>query len=192
MSEPQTSPRHSGFLVYSRRSPLAPVAVTWHTSTSAPSFWSSSSQICCFWDSRSLGPFTSTSYNITLSIKTLFKLPNSSRSMQKKVFSLELGQCLVQWSHFVCVVWSIPNHKIRQTSTAVSVIFCHTLNYATQENSSKACHQRLQTEHKLDILNTKSILFFLCDENRTGITNLPTSTRDVLTVCSCRQKDICV
>lgn len=49
--------------VYSRRAPLAPVATTWHTSTSAPSFWSSSSQICCFWDSRSLGPFTSTTYN---------------------------------------------------------------------------------------------------------------------------------
>lgn len=53
----------SSVSVHSRRAPLAPVAVTWHTSTSAPSFCSSSSQICCFWDSRSLGPFTSTSYN---------------------------------------------------------------------------------------------------------------------------------
>lgn len=43
--------------------PRPPMAVTWHTSTSAPSFWSSSSQICCFWDSRSLGPFTSTNCN---------------------------------------------------------------------------------------------------------------------------------
>lgn len=53
----------SSISVYSRRAPLAPVAVTWQTSTSAPSFCSSSSQICCFWDSRSLGPFTSTSCN---------------------------------------------------------------------------------------------------------------------------------
>lgn len=40
---------------------LAPTATTWQTSTSAPSFCSSSSQIICLHESRSLGPLTSTS-----------------------------------------------------------------------------------------------------------------------------------
>lgn len=41
---------------------LAPTATTWQTSTSAPSFCSSSSQIICLHESRSLGPLTSTSW----------------------------------------------------------------------------------------------------------------------------------
>lgn len=45
-----------------RRLLLAPTACTWQTSTVAPSFFSSLSQIICLWDRRSLGPFTSTSY----------------------------------------------------------------------------------------------------------------------------------
>lgn len=45
---------------------LAPTAVTWQTSTSAPSFCSSSSQITCLGERRSLGPFTSTSWKINV------------------------------------------------------------------------------------------------------------------------------
>lgn len=41
---------------------LAPTATTWQTSTAAPSFCSSSSQIICLHESRSLGPLTSTSW----------------------------------------------------------------------------------------------------------------------------------
>lgn len=41
---------------------MAPTAATWQTSTSAPSLCSSCSQVICLCDSRSPGPFTSTSW----------------------------------------------------------------------------------------------------------------------------------
>lgn len=55
-------PCEQGISCQLRRLLLAPTACTWQTSTVAPSFFSSLSQIICLGDRRSLGPFTSTSY----------------------------------------------------------------------------------------------------------------------------------
>lgn len=110
---------------HSRQTPLAPVATTWHTSTSAPSFWSSSSQICCFWDSRSLGPFTSTSYKKRKEKDISFHIVSCSKTHVTRLKmiryhrvseSIHKGKYLhsknqdVMWSHLVAVVWGVPHH----------------------------------------------------------------------------------